>query len=269
VALIPLNLLVTHDGRSSRQHVTCRYKCGDACSKPAPNTSDNEYFGDIAKAVSRRSLLQVGGIAVLAVGAGSALAACGKDEQPATTSPGMNFTAVAPNSDDAVVVADGYEQAVVISWGDPILPNAPKFDVAKQTAAAQRGQFGFNNDFAGLLPVPGQKNRFLLVTNHEYVTPQFMFPGYDAKKPTREQFDIEIAAIGMGVVEVERTPQGLKPVMGPYNRRITADTAFALTGPGAGTDFVKTPADSTGRTRARHVRQLFRRCNSLGHSAFR
>ncbi len=258
MALVPLNLLVTHNGRSSRQHVTCRYKCGDACSKPAPNTSDNEYFGDIAKAVSRRSVLQAGGVAVLAVGAGSALAACGRDEQPAATPtssaapaeppPGMNFTAVAPNSEDAVVIPEGYEQAVVISWGDPVLPNAPKFDVKAQTAAAQRGQFGFNNDFAGLLPVPGQKNRFLLVTNHEYVTPQFMFPGYNADAPTREQFDIEIAAIGMSVVEVERTPQGLKPVMGPYNRRITADTPFTLTGPGAGTDFVKTPADPTGRT---------------------
>ena len=49
MALVPLNLLVTHDGRSSRQHVTCRYKCGDACSKPAPNTSDNEYFGGAPK----------------------------------------------------------------------------------------------------------------------------------------------------------------------------------------------------------------------------
>jgi secreted PhoX family phosphatase len=258
MALVPLNLLVTHNGRSSRQHVTCRYKCGDACSKPAPNKSDNEYFGDIAKSVSRRSLLQAGGVAVLAVGAGSALAACGRDEQPAATPtssaapaeppPGMNFTAVAPNSEDALVVADGYEQAVVISWGDPVLPNAPKFDVKAQAAAAQRGQFGFNNDFAGLLPVPGQPNRFLLVTNFEYVDPVFMFPGYDAKKPTREQFDIEIAAVGMGVVEVERTPEGLKPVMGPYNRRVTADTPFELTGPGAGTDFVKTPADPTGRT---------------------
>ena len=78
MALVPLNLFVTHDGKSKRQHVTCRYKCGDACSKPVPNTSDNEYFGDIAKAVSRRSVLQAGGIAVLAVGAGSALAACGQ-----------------------------------------------------------------------------------------------------------------------------------------------------------------------------------------------
>ena len=58
--------------------MTCRYKCGDACSKPVRNTSDNEYFGDIAKEVSRRSMLQASGVAVLAVGAGSALAACGQ-----------------------------------------------------------------------------------------------------------------------------------------------------------------------------------------------
>jgi uncharacterized protein len=53
MALVPLNLFVTHRGRSSRQHVTCRYKCGDACSKPVSNTSDNEYFGDIARQTSR------------------------------------------------------------------------------------------------------------------------------------------------------------------------------------------------------------------------
>jgi len=30
MALVPLNLLVTHNGKSGRQHVTCLYKCGDA-----------------------------------------------------------------------------------------------------------------------------------------------------------------------------------------------------------------------------------------------
>ncbi len=263
MALVPLNFFITHDGKSKRQHVTCRYKCGDACSKPVRNTSDNEYFGDIAKAVSRRSVLQAGGIAVLAVGAGSVLAACGNDQQPAATPTssteppetprGMQFTAVAPNSEDAVVIPDGYQQSVVVRWGEPVLDGAPKFDIANQTGAAQRGQFGFNNDFAGLLPIPAgsgaQPNRFLLVTNFEYVDPVFMFPGYNADAPSREQFDVEIAAVGMGVLEVERIPGGgLRPVMGRYNRRITADTPMTLTGPAAGTDFVKTPADPAGRT---------------------
>ena len=54
---------------------------------------------------------------------------------------------------------DGYKQSVVIRWGDPVLDGAPKFDVANQTGAAQRGQFGFNNDFAGLLPIPADSGR--------------------------------------------------------------------------------------------------------------
>ncbi|RWA23236.1 phosphatase [Mycolicibacterium brumae DSM 44177] len=249
-----MNLLVTHDGKSRRQHITCRYKCGDACSKPAPNTSDNAYFGDVVKAMSRRSMLRASGVTVLAAAAGSALAACDSRSpvaEPAAvdvpTPPGMNFTAVAANTDDAVTVADGYRQSVVIRWGDPVLPGAPEFDVANQTAVAQRGQFGFNNDFAGLLPIAGQSGHYLLVTNFEYVTPQFMFAGYDSEAPTRDQFDIEIAAIGMGVVEVSRDSDGtLRPVIGPRNRRITADTPFALTGPAAGSEFVKTAADPSG-----------------------
>ena len=150
MSLVPLNLFVNHNGKAKRQHITCGYKCGDACSKPVPNRSDNEYFGDIAKAVSRRSMLQVGGVAVLAVGAGSVLAACSSDTQPAETSAssaapaeppaGMNFPSVPPNSEDAVVIPEGYQQGLVISWGDPILPGAPKFDVNNQTGAGQRGQ---------------------------------------------------------------------------------------------------------------------------------
>ncbi|WP_328362907.1 PhoX family phosphatase [Mycobacterium sp. NBC_00419] len=259
MALVPLNLLVSHSGRSSRQHVTCRYKCGDACSQPAPNTSDNEYFGDIVRqAVSRRSVLRAAGVAVLAVGSGSALAACADDGKPvvgATSSttpavapPGMNFTAIAPNKDDAVVIPDGYRQAVVISWGDPVLPGAPKFDVKNQSAASQRQQFGFNNDFAGLLPIEGSPGRYLLVVNHEYTTERFMFPGYDEKQPTRAQFETALAAHGLSVVEVKRTDKGLEAVAGPYNRRITGDSAFTLTGPAAGSPFVTTAGDPTGRT---------------------
>ena len=259
MALVPLNLLVSHSGRSSRQHVTCRYKCGDACSQPVPNTSDNEYFGDIVRqAMSRRSVLRAAVVAVLAVGGGSALAACADGGKPvvgatSSTAPdappaGMNFTAVAPNKQDAVVIPDGYRQAVVISWGDPVVAGAPVFDVKNQSAASQRQQFGFNNDFAGLLPIEGSPGRYLLVVNHEYTTERFMFPGYDEKRPTREQFETALAAHGLSVVEVKRTDKGLEPVSGRYNRRITGDSAFTLTGPAAGSPFVTTPADPTGRT---------------------
>lgn len=256
MALVPLNLIFGHDGQSSRQRVTCNYRCGDACAHPAPNTSDNEYFGDIARqAMSRRSLFKALGVTVLAAGSGSALAACSVGKLGPTGSPGtaaatapagMNFAAVPPNIEDAVVIPAGYRQSVVISWGDPVLPGAPAFDVGRQSAAAQREQFGFNNDFAALLPIDDIPNRFLLVVNHEYTTERFMYPGYDEDNPTREQFETSVAAHGISVVEVERTPDGLQPLTSRYNRRLTAESPFLLTGPAAGSQLVRTAADPAG-----------------------
>ncbi len=136
--------------------------------------------------VSRRSLLKGTATAAVGVGAVSVLAACG-DDGGATSTPaappvtgtgtgaGMDFTPVAPNTRDAVVVPEGYEQSVVIRWGDPVMPALPRFDMAAQTPEAQEKQFGFNNDFAGLIPIDGEADRFYLVCNQEYTTEEFMF----------------------------------------------------------------------------------------------
>ncbi|RMB77832.1 PhoX family phosphatase [Rhodococcus sp. SBT000017] len=258
----PLPLFAVHDGSSKRSSLTCKYKCGDACFHEVPNTSKGEYFGDIVKtAMSRRGVIKGGAMAVLAVGAGSALAACSTDE-PATTGgatsstsgadtppvDGVDFVAVEPNTEDAVVIPEGHEQAVVIRWGDPVVEGAPAFDFDNQTGAAQAMQFGFNNDFAGLLPVEGTPNAFLLVVNHEYTTEPAMFKGYDEENPTREQFDVALAAHGLTVVQVqgEGNSGKLTPAMGQYNRRITGTTEFVVTGPAAGSDFLKTSTDPTG-----------------------
>ncbi|KXF85646.1 phosphatase [Rhodococcus ruber Chol-4] len=257
----PLPLIVTHDGKSSRAAVTCRYKCGNACSHAVPNTSGGEYFGDVVRtAMSRRGVLRGGAMAVLAVGAGGVLAACADDagstggattSGPADLGPaptGTDFTAVVPNTDDVVTVPEGYDQSVVIRWGDPVLPDAPAFDIGNQTAAAQEKQFGYNNDFAGLLPVDGVPNTYLLVVNHEYTSEPFMFAGYDPDNPTEEQVRIGWANHGLSVVQVkgEAGSGRLTPEFGPHNRRITGLTEFVLTGPAAGSDLVKTAADPTG-----------------------
>ncbi len=251
--LKPLALFVKHDGASARAAVTCRYKCGNACAHEVPNSSAGEYFGDIVAAMSRRRMLQGSAAVVLATGTAGLLAACGDGDDVQTaaeTSPGTgtDFTPVAPNKADAVTVPEGYEQSVVIRWGDPVLPDAPQFDFANQTAAAQAKQFGYNNDFSALLPIEGQENSYLLVANHEYTTGPFMFAGYDDQNPTREQVEIEWAAHGLTVVEVkgEAGSGKLTPVLGKYNRRITATSEFQLTGPAAGSDLVKTSADAFG-----------------------
>ncbi|MBX7434188.1 PhoX family phosphatase [Mycobacterium sp. Y57] len=262
MALIPLNSICQHSGESGRRRVTSQYRCGEACSRPPSNTSDNEYFGDIAKAVSRRTVLRAGAIMVLSVSAASAVAACSRgDGQSATPtgapaqgpdaappSPGLNFAAVAPNTEDAVVIPEGYRQAVVIRWGDPVLPEAPEWDVNAQTGAAQALQFGFNNDFAALMPLDEVPGHSLFVISHEYTDELFMFPGFDPESYTRGQFEVCKAAHGLSVLEVEPgSDGGLNPLIGRYNRRLTADSPFVLAGPAAGSPLTKTKDDPTGR----------------------
>ncbi|TKG73275.1 PhoX family protein [Prauserella endophytica] len=258
-----LPLLTSH--RSGRSPVTCEYRCGNACAHPAPNESDNEYFGDVVRNVlSRRGALRAGavmtaaaaGFAALSGTAAAtptvppALAGRGQPGKPGRPVPGTDFDPVAPNSADAVIIPDGYEQEVVIRWGDPVLPGAPRFDFNKQTAAGQAKQFGYNCDFVGLIPQDGSGWRNLLVVNHEYTTETDMFPAgtYDPNNPTEEQVKIAWAAHGLSVVQAVRDPRGgLKVVPSRYSRRITMDTEFEVRGPAAGSDYLKTSADPTGR----------------------
>ncbi|MDG4864683.1 PhoX family protein, partial [Streptomyces sp. T-3] len=178
-----------------------------------------------------------------AVAAGDAAAA----EKARKAARGLRFQAVAPNTADQVTIPEGYGQNVVIRWGEPILRGAPEFDAENQTAKAQAGQFGYNNDFLGLLPLG--RGRQLLVANHEYTDEVLMFRGYDAERPTREQAEIAWAAHGLSVVvvEEERKSGRLTPVRRhQLNRRITATTEFRVQGPAAGSDLLKTSADPTG-----------------------
>ena len=157
---------------------------------------------------------------------------------------------VEPNEKDELVVPAGYAQSVLIAWGDPVIEGAPEFDVDNQTAAAAEQQFGFNNDFAGLLPHPSDDNRLVYVCSHEYTTEPHMHPGYDADNPTEEQVKIGWANHGLTVLEVSKVGDTgeLKREFGPLNRRITATTPMKLVGPVAGSDYVKTSADPEGVT---------------------
>ncbi|GGV50275.1 hypothetical protein GCM10010277_45040 [Streptomyces longisporoflavus] len=257
-----LPIITSHQGSGNRSALTCRFRCGDACFHEVPNTSDNEYVGDvIAGALSRRSMMRAAAVVTVATAAGSAVVA-GPAAPEAAAAPqksashkskkgarGLRFTPVAPNTADTVTVPDGYAQNVVIRWGEPILRGAPAFDPAKQTAKAQAGQFGYNNDFLSLLPLPRERGRQVLVANHEYTDEILMFKGYDAEKPTREQVEIAWAAHGLSVVVVEEERRSGKLTAvsrHQLNRRLTATSEFRLTGPAAGSEYVRTKADPRG-----------------------
>jgi uncharacterized protein len=240
-----LPLFTGHTPR--RAAATCQYRCGNACAHEAPNTSDNPYFGDVVREiVSRRNVLKAG--AVLAVaGAGMGAVAAPVAAAPGKPGHGLDFEPVAPNTLDAVVVPPGYEQDVLIRWGDPVLPDAPEWSFDDQSAAAQAKQFGFNNDFCGLVPLG--RDRYLMVSNHEYTSESYMFHGWDPDNPTREQAEIAWAAHGLSVVVVERRRGRLEVKLDRhYNRRITLTTPFTVRGPAAGSTYLRTNADPAGRT---------------------
>src|SRR6476661_2869123 len=148
--------------------------------------------------LNRRGLIR-GAAATAAISPFSAVA---QEAGPSS----LTFKELAHTLDERQHVAEGYDMQVLVRWGDPVLADAPAFDAAHLTAAAQEKQFGYNNDYLGLYPLPhGSKggDRFLLVANHEYVNPQLMFAGLKSEHDkTREQAEVEMAAVGGSVVEV-------------------------------------------------------------------
>ncbi len=251
-----LPLLGQHS--AGRKAMTCHWRCADACAKPVPNRSENAYFGDVVReALSRRGLLKaagavaVGGAAVVAAPQWAAAAEGSTAAGPAAKGP-LGFTPVKPQpaGTDRLDVPRGYAWAPIIAWGDPILKGAPDFDFDKQSAQAQAGQFGYNNDYTTLLPLGG-RNRALLVCNNEYTNDELMFRGFtDSDSETDEQLRITQMAVGMSVVEVRRGSASARWKYRPasrYNRRITAQTPFEMVGPAAGSALLRTNADPTGR----------------------
>jgi secreted PhoX family phosphatase len=242
--MIPLPLVNHRIGRAS---VTCEYRCGDACFHDVPNTSDNPYFGDL---VSRRTALKAGAVvAAAATVALPATAAAEPEAQGHRPPKGLDFKPVEVNTKDEVVVPEGYEQGIVIRWGDPLFPGVPEFDFDDQTAAKQEKQFGFNCDFAAILPLDPLELTGIMVTNHEYTSEPFMFRGYDPNNPTEEQVKIAWAAHGLSVFMIKRSffSGHYRARFSKYNRRITLHTPFEVRGPAAGSDLLKTSADPTGR----------------------
>ena len=249
--------------RGKRSAVTCQLKCANACLGPECNTSANDDFRSIASAVfSRRALFGLGAAAAVAVAVGagrpspvSSPAAAGPAGAGAAFAKpgraGLPFAPIAPvpAEIDAFTVPAGYTWNPLIRWGDPLFSRTPGFDIRNQTPAAQAEQFGYNSDYLDIMADPSGKTG-VLVSNHEYVNPDLMFPASDDAAELRRRGDIYKAAQGMSVVEIRRKRVG-DPweyvVDGRRNRRITVETVFELTGPAAGSDLVKTTADPEGR----------------------
>ncbi|TIC84869.1 PhoX family phosphatase [Nocardioides sp. GY 10113] len=257
--LIPLEERAGHR-HGSRSYLTCLYRCGNACDQPVPNPTDHPTIGEeIAKAVGRRTVLRgaaIGGGALVLSGAAGTAAAAAADVVERRAAPRRaggplaraDFVAVPPNRNDAVGLPDGFDHDVIIRWGDPVLPGAPAFDPRALTVDAVKKQFGYNNDYVGVVPMG--RDTALMVVNHEYDDITLMYPSgtYTAE----EIAWLGIYTHGLSVVTIKRgrTPGSWRRETdlrkATKNRRINADTTFRLTGPAAGHDLLKTGADASG-----------------------
>jgi secreted PhoX family phosphatase len=241
-----------------------RSRAAEAAEDVGSNPSGNATFGEvIAARFDRRDVLRgalgVPAISLLAWATGATTGAA----QPVP--PPFDFREIATGPDENHAVAEGYDADVLIRWGDPVLPGAPPFDPARQTADAQAKQFGYNNDYLGYFPIDGSSEHGLLGVNHEYTNEELMFPGLGMqdRRPvnfagmTPEIAAVEMMAHGGSVIEVRKT-NGKWAVVenSPYARRITAETEMEITGPAAGHPRMRTSTDPEGR----RVRGMLNNC---------
>jgi secreted PhoX family phosphatase len=204
------------------------------------NPSTGRTFGSILQAnLTRRRVLQGGiGLAAAAFFGAPLL----ESETIKAAAPG--FKSVPPSKADTVAVPAGYTAKVLYAWGDPI-SNGPAFKQdASNSAWEQEQQAGMHHD--GMHFFPLGTNWGLLAINHEYTDDGILHVGgmapWNADKVKKSQ-----AAHGVSVIEVKLEGKDWVVVRpSAFARRITAYTPLALSGPVAGTSYVKTAADPTG-----------------------
>ena len=210
--------------------------------------------------VSRRSALR-GGLGLASstffAGAGvSALSACSESDGVAPLA--LKFQSVAgSDAPDLLRVPAGYITEILAPWGTPLLSGAPAYaGDGSNTAADQALQVGTNHDGMHYFPIEGSR-RGLLVVNHEYTNGTLFAGDGRQEDATGAPTDVDevrkdINAHGLSVMEIVRGDDGRVSLVAgsPFNRRITAATPMAISGPAAGDAKLRTPFSPTGtRTR--------------------
>ena len=211
----------------------------------AVNSSSEPAIGEV---ISRRTMLK-GMAASGAFGLfGCATATQGQSASGDGSAP-LTFAEVGRSTDDKHHVPPGYNVQVLLRQGDPIRPGAPEYNPATQTGAEQERQFGTDADFISFMPLPyGSRSstRGLLGVNHENHRAALCFPG-NPKQLTREQVEVQMAAVGFSIVEIAKEGNQWRVVKDSrYNRRISTNAPMRISGPAAGHPRMRTSADPTG-----------------------
>lgn len=214
---------------------------------PKDMNPSSDFEQIIDRGLSRRGFLKGGATAMGLFLAATPLAQAVAAASTPMKSKLLGFKAVPASTADRFIVPEGYEARPLISWGDPILSNAPVFDQSgSQDSAAQAAQFGDNTDGMSLFPLGD--NRAVLAVNNEYTNYDLLF-AHKGDALTADDVKKAQAAHGVSVFEISKDDKGQWKYerVSDFNRRITAYTEMELTGPVAGHARVKTAADASGK----------------------
>ncbi|MGQ7246703.1 PhoX family protein [Halomonas sp. V046] len=224
------------------------------------NPSNNEPFSRVLdRHLSRRAVMK-GGLGMTAMGmlSGFGLSAFAADDAGVAKKPlALAFDAIAGSRTDAIVVPPGYTAQVLVPWGTPLNDSAPEWsDDLAMTPEIQANSVGMHHD--GMHPFAlapeTESSRFLLVMNNEYIDENALWAPQggptnmaQGKRPA-EEVRTEINAHGITVVEVEKNADGHWQHVrhSSFNKRYTSATAMLLSGPVAGSDYVKTKYSPDG-----------------------
>lgn len=162
---------------------------------------------------------------------------------PTAAASGLPFTALAPTSEDALRLADGFRYQTIIRWGDTI-------NRAGDT-------FGTNNDYLAFLQLGIENTDAILWCNHEAPNPLFVNEDRQARlraqqklsqqklsqmngkvdqadRKTREQVVAEQLSVGGSLLRVHRNTQSGEwnyVKNDSLNRRLTARTRIPFAAP--------------------------------------
>ena len=125
---------------------------------------------------------------------------------------------IAPGTDDEVLLVDGLEYELLVSWADPI--------------NGKGDRFGFNNDYTAFFPIDGDPRDGLLWVNHEEVLSGYFSTPRDPAEKSRQDIDREMLEVGGSIIRISLSDGHWRLVQDDrYNRRIDATTRIPIISP--------------------------------------